>query len=418
MSNLQKEITLVRELAKQCMEVAMSDKHMRMRQRFRDTNDLKVVRPPLIMEEIPWHEMKLEEQFACVCEDPELRSMEYYLRFQLYRERTFKCDIHMNPFWSVHKAFSNTGNGFDWAVREVILTTDKSNNIVSHQYEDILEDEHVLEEMYHDPVVTPYPEQDEKNLARFQEILGDSMPVVLTGHSLWHSPWDSISRLRGVEAALMDLYDCPEYLHRIMTYFTRARSLEMDQMEKYGLYDPHVTNLHCTPGDFTHTTDYDPTFGTCKDTWFRTMAQMFSTVSPETHYEFDMLYSAPLANRCALTYYGCCEPLHDRIDYLKKAYRNLRKIGVSPWADVAASAEIIGGDYVLSRKPNPAHVADRTDPALIRKEISETVELCLRYGCPCDITLKDISTVGYRPENLILWAETASAVLDEYYGEG
>lgn len=139
------------------------------------------------------------------------------------------------------------------------------------------------------------------------------MPVVLTGHSLWHSPWDSISRLRGVEAALMDLYD--------------------------------------------------------------------------------------------------------RIDYLKKAYRNLRKIGVSPWADVAASAEIIGGDYVLSRKPNPAHVADRTDPALIRKEISETVELCLRYGCPCDITLKDISTVGYRPENLILWAETASAVLDEYYGE-
>ena len=25
--------------------------------------------------------------------------------------------------------------------------------------------------------------------------------------------------------------------------------------------------------------------------------------------------------------------------------------------------------------------------------------------------------VNYKPENLIVWAETASAVLDEYYGE-
>ena len=417
MTTINQDIAIIRELAKQYMEVAMSDKHVRMRQRFRDTNDLKVVRPPLIMEEIPWHEMKLEEQFSCVCQDPELREMEHFLRFNLYRERTFQCDVHMNPFWSVLKAASNTGNGFDWAVREVTLTTDKANDIVSHQYEDILEDEHVLDEMYHDPVVTPYPEQDEQRLARIREILGDSMPVVLRGHALWHSPWDMMSRLRGVEAALMDLYDRPEYLHKIMRYFTRARSVEMDQMEKYGLYDTNVTNLHCTPGDFTHQTEYDPSFGTCKDTWFRTMAQMFSTVSPETHYEFDMLYSAPLANRCAYTYYGCCEPLHDRIDYLKKAYKNLRKIGVSPWANVAASAEIIGGDYVLSRKPNPAHVARITDPDQIRKEITETVKLCLRYGCPCDITLKDISTVGYRPENLIVWAETASAVLDEYYGE-
>ena len=147
------------------------------------------------------------------------------------------------------------------------------------------------------------------------------------------------------------------------------------------------------------------------------MAQMFSTVSPEIHDEFDLQYSAPLANRCAYTYYGCCEPLHDRIDYLQRAYKNLRKIGVSPWADVEASAEVIGGAYVLSRKPNPAHVASVTDPDLIRKEITETVKACQRYGCPCDITLKDISTVGYRPENLIVWAETASAVLDEYYGE-
>ena len=92
-------------------------------------------------------------------------------------------------------------------------------------------------------------------------------------------------------------------------------------------------------------------------------------------------------------------------------------MGVSPWADVERSAEALGGDFVLSRKPNPAHVAIATDPELIRKEITETVKICQKYGCPVDFTLKDISTVGYKPQNLIVWAQTASEVLDEFYGE-
>ena len=36
----QKEIGIVRDLVKQYMEVAMSEKHIRMRKRFCDTNDL------------------------------------------------------------------------------------------------------------------------------------------------------------------------------------------------------------------------------------------------------------------------------------------------------------------------------------------------------------------------------------------
>ena len=60
--------------------------------------------------------------------------------------------------------------------------------------------------------------------------------------------------------------------------------------------------------------------------------------------------------------------------------------------------------------------ADVTDPEVIRKEIEETVKLCFKYGCPCDIVLKDISNVSHRPENLIVWSQVVSDVLDEYYG--
>ena len=415
MSDLGKERQLIRELAKRYMEIAESPKHVRMRRRFRDSNDLKMVRPPLIMEEIPWHEMDIDGELTCVCENDALRGMEWRLRSELYRERHFACDNYIEPVWAVYKSYGNTGNGLASMAKETIISTDDRNNIVSHHYDDVLEDESALE-AYHDPVITAYPENDEKNLAFAEEILGDIIPVQLRGHGIYHAPWDIIARLRGVEPILTDIYDRPEYLHKIIGLFTRAMASEMDQMEALGLYDPGGLSVHCTPGQFTPVRQTEPGSYGCRDIWFRTMAQMFSSISPDAHYEFDVQYSIPLASRCAYTYYGCCEPLSDRIHIIKR-YPNLRKIGCSPWADVAATAEQTGGDYVLSRKPNPANVAIRTDPDVIRKEITDTVRECLKYGCPCDITLKDISTVGYRPENLIVWAETASAVLDEYYGE-
>ncbi|MBR6789240.1 MAG: hypothetical protein IKM31_00065 [Oscillospiraceae bacterium] len=413
MTTISNDITVIRELAKRYMEIAQSDRHVRMRRRFRDSNDLKIVRPPLLADEVPWHEMNFEGALDCVCEDEELRRIEYSLRVSLYREKYFRCDNFIEPCWVVQKAFTSTGNGF--TVEEDTIAVDDRNHIISHHYHDVLEDESSLE-VYHDPVITPHPEEDAKNLSRMREIFGDTLPVVLRGHGIYHAPWDVIPRLRGVEPILIDMYERPEYLHRIIGLFTRAMTAEMDQMEKYGLYDPNVISLHCTPSPVTPPAEPDPAHYGCKDIWFRTMAQMFSMISPDMHDEFDIQYSIPLASRCAYTYYGCCEPLHDRIDKLKQI-PNLRKVGVSPWADIEMSAEALGGNYVFARKPNPAHVAGTFDPDIVRREITDTVKVCLKYGCPMDIVLKDISTVGYKPQNLIRWTETASAVLDEFYGE-
>lgn len=408
-----KDLKIVRELAKQYMEIAVSEKHVKMRQRFRDSNDLKIVRPPLIIEEIPWKQMNIDGALDCSCEDEELRKMEYRIREALFREKYLKCDNYIEPVWWISKAFSSTGNGFQ--MEEVSIGADLTD-IRSHRYKDVLAEESSLE-AFHLPEITAYPEKDAENVAFAQEILGDIIPVKLRGHTIYYAPWDKIVRLRGMEQILWDVYDRPEYLHKIIGLFTSAMESEMNQMEELGLYDPRSLSLHCTPYPVTLENPSDEGSYGRRDLWFRTMAQMFSSISPAAHYEFDIQYSAPLAARCAYTYYGCCEPLHDRIDVLKKAYPNLRKIGVSPWADVERSAEQIGGDYVMSRKPNPANVAEKVNPEIIRKEISETAEICRKYGCPCDITLKDISTVGNRPENLIEWAQTASDVLDRYYGE-
>ena len=96
---------------------------------------------------------------------------------------------------------------------------------------------------------------------------------------------------------------------------------------------------------------------------------------------------------------------------------NLRKVGVSPWANQEVMAERLGGKYVFARKPSPTNVAMVTDPEVIRKETENTVKLCQKYGCPVEFVLKDISTVSHHPENLIVWSNVVSDVLDQYYGE-
>ncbi len=75
------------------------------------------------------------------------------------------------------------------------------------------------------------------------------------------------------------------------------------------------------------------------------------------HDEFDLVYNEKLFGGCGLVYYGCCEPMDRKIDILRKRFKNLRKISITPWADPWRAAENMGKGYVMAAKPNPAFVA-------------------------------------------------------------
>ena len=400
---------IVRELAKRYMELACSPEQADTNARIRATNDLKQVRPPVMIEEIPWYQMDIDGALTCLCRDPRVRWVETVLRQGLYRRKYFRADALLDPFLRVPMRFSSTGIG--WVADEdQIRRTDDTNHIISHHYRDVLELEEDLER-FHMPEFRLDPQADAADMDYYTDLLGDAMPARLSTHGyIYFMPWDQIVRLRGMEPILYDLYDRPEHLHRIMELFLAAETAKVDFLEAHGLFDPLPGDLHCTGGLVSGLASSGP-----KATWFRGAAQGFGAVSPAMHEEFELRYIRPLAERFAYTYYGCCEPLDRKVDILR-SISNLRKVGVSPWADVDVMAEQLRGDYVYSRKPNPAFVAVRTDPDHIRQETEAAVQACLRCGCPCDITLKDISTVNHRPENLIVWAQTVSEVLDKYYG--
>ena len=115
-----------------------------------------------------------------------------------------------------------------------------------------------------------------------------------------------------------------------------------------------------------------------------------------------------------LVYYGCCEPLHNMIDIVEQI-PNLRKITVTPWADVDIAAENIGKKYVIAHKPSPSNVAvDHMDEETVRKELTRAIDACYRNGCSFDMVLKDISTVNYNPQNLVRWERLAMDLVQNY----
>jgi hypothetical protein len=123
-----------------------------------------------------------------------------------------------------------------------------------------------------------------------------------------------------------------------------------------------------------------------------------------------------LFNDCGLLYYGCCEPMDRKIDILRKRFKNLRKISITPWADPKRAAENIGRDYVMAAKPNPAFVATpRFDPAPVEAEIARYCKACQEHGTTVEFVLKDISTIANNPQNLTQWAATVGATIDQYY---
>ncbi|MCL2752116.1 MAG: hypothetical protein FWE62_05105 [Firmicutes bacterium] len=408
-----KDKNIVRGLAARYAELAADSSNAERRTRGLDTNGLRPCRPPVRIEEIPWHEMDIDGQLKCLCENDFARGMEWFFRSVLFRWKYFRADMTVDNFYRIGKCYDNTGYGI--SVAEDKLVSDAANHIYSHGYKDQLDSEDKLG-LIKEPVITAHPDRDEVNAGLASELLGGILPVRLTGTYIYLPLWDYISMWRGVEPVLNDICENPGLLHKTMRRLTDCATSMVEQMEAQGLLDYDIANLHCTPHDADELPAEDRQGGPVrlKDVWFRGTAQMFSSVSPAMHDEFEIQYIKPLAERCGLTYYGCCEPLHDRIDMLKQI-KNLRKIGVSPWADVNRSAERIGREYVFARKPNPAFVAGNFDAAIVRKETEETILACKRYGCPYEFVLKDISTVSYKPQNIIEWNKTVQETIDQYY---
>ena len=408
---LLKDVQILRRLARSYAEAAAQERNTENRRLHRAVNDLQMIRPVVLIDEIPFHEINFDGSLTLQCEDPILRGAEDYLRKKLFQWKHFPADMILAPYYPVEKIIHSTGCGF--TVQEDTLVKDSRNHIISHEYHDQLEEEDSIEQ-FHLPVVTYDEEATMAVFNRIGNAIGDLLPVRLVGRSCYVPIWDDIARLRGVTPLLIDLVERPEHTHRIVSKMAEYYESLNEQMERLGLFEIEPLHIHCTSAlNSTLPGEYDGGPVKRSQIWGRGMAQIFASVSKDMHEEFDIAYMKKIMEPFGLVYYGCCEPLDKKIDILEQI-PHLRKISITPWADIDNAAEVIGNRYVIANKPNPASVSGRLDEDALRKEISRILSACKRNGCSFDMVLKDISSVGYDVQNLIRWEQIVMEMVRNY----
>jgi hypothetical protein len=109
-------------------------------------------------------------------------------------------------------------------------------------------------------------------------------------------------------------------------------------------------------------------------------------------------------------YYGCCEPVHDRWDFIWQEIPHVRAVSISPWCDMRAMAEKLGKNCVFSRKPKPWPISGYTaDWDALQKDTDETVAAA--RDCNLEIIYRDVYRIQGDRSRLRRWADIVRAAV-------
>lgn len=412
----QKETDILRQLGETIARIASDPQNGQKALLWRDLNDLKARRPMVWINEIPWHEMNVNDELTLVCENNWARELETRLRRTIYQWNHMRGDMIVNNYISCPMAIYSTDFGILEDVN--VCKTDAENDIVSRHFKIQISEPEDIEKIKM-PVVTHYEQATQNSLAAMHALFDGIIPVKLEGQShIWYTPWDYMIRWWGVEEAMIDLMERPEMVHDCYERMVQAWMTELDQFEQQNLLTLDCDNTRIGSGGYGYVSDLpgktlDPAHVRPQNMWGCSNAQIFSNVSPSMHWEFAMEHDLKWLSRWGLTYYGCCEPLDGKMNILRRI-PNLRKISVSPWCSSERAAREIGGDYVMSRKPNPAVFAgDSFHPEAAKRDLDEFLQHT-KDGGNVELIMKDISTVRYKPERLWEWEKIAMRTAEEY----
>ena len=299
MNNSDKEI--IRRLAGEVAAIAALPVQDQKRAMWRKLNGRKPVRPMVMIDQICWNEMNVDDELTLRCQDDECRNYEDSLRKILYQWRHFPVDKVVESFVRVPKAVKNSGFGVN--VKEEIVVGDPTNNIVGHSFVNQFETEADL-----DKIKTPAIAHDRAETARRLEaahaLFDGTLGIFEDGCDPYLSVWDPISSWMNVESALYALVDRPDFMAELVRRMVKGYMSMLDQLEAQGLLCHHQSVIHCTGA---HTDElpapgFDPARPRTRDIWMFGLAQMLSTVSPQMFEEFEIALCMPIFERFGLVY--------------------------------------------------------------------------------------------------------------------
>jgi hypothetical protein len=399
------ERELLRALAKEVAALAARPEEKEKAEMWTKLNDLEPVRPLVFCDpENGWNEIITQEDLQCT--DQLARVWEMNLRKEIFWGSKMKDDRVIEPYFNVVYSYDDS----EWGVAQNVVGEEGQAGGGSVRWEPAIENYEEDFEKLSFPKITVDYEQTDRTLDLAHEIFDGILTVRLRGIWWWTlgMTMDYVY-LRGLQNLMMDMYDDPDGVHKMMKFLSDGTLHKLGFLEKNGLLSLNTEGTYVGSGGFGWTKelpqpDFDGKVRTM-DMWGFTDSQETVGVSTEMFAEFIFPYQKPIQERFGLNCYGCCEPIDPRWEVVKNVPR-LRRVSVSPWADRSKMAEYLGRNYVYSMKPSPTPLAAH---AIEEGAVRTTLRDDLRKAkeCQVEIMMKDNHTIGGNPENVINWTRIA-----------
>lgn len=398
--------TILRNLARQVAEIADLPVQAERRELWKKHNSLQAGRRRpmlLVFPEGAWQELLPDNVLRCQGE--KARQIEWSLRNRIYYHEHFKDDTVIEKEWIVSKVIHNSGWGL--APKRIYSRYERG----AWRFDPVIKKTADLKKLKFPEIA--YDEQaTRQTLGQAQDLLGDILEVKLKGvtHISYHL-MAQYTELRGLEEVMIDMLAEPRMLHEALAFLTEGHQRILGQYLAQNLLSLNNDGAYQSSGGNGYTDelpqpDYDPTRIRPGDMWASAESQEMAQVSPKMHAEFIMLYEKRLLEPFGLTGYGCCEDLSHKLDEVF-TIPHIRRISLSPFADVDLSAAKLKGKYIFSWKPKPTHLIGQFNEAMIRRYIRHTINAAQANGCVLEIILKDTHTCEHRPERFDRWLEIA-----------
>ena len=408
----EKDKQILRELAKHFAGLCATPEMEEKRQRWYDQNELKPGKPLVhLSPEGCWPE--LVGQGDLLCEDSTARTMEMQLRMSICRIEFIADDSAIEPEYKVWFPFGFTDYGFE------IQQTHGENRgsfVWEAPIKDLDADFHKLKYM---ETIIGYEERAQLTEAAHDVFDGILGVVNRPGIGAWSvgRTHDAI-RLMGMAEFFMAMYENPDGVHKLMRLITDSYHRFLDFMEESGEFMMNVTDGFVGSGGLAYTRklpqpDWKQGMNLrTVDMWGFAESQETVGVSPKMFHEFIFPYQMELLKRFRMNCYGCCEPVHERLDDIM-TIPNLVRVSVSPWCNEELAAEAFKGKVIFSRKPNPTMIATGFFEHDIREDLRHTLKVA--KGCNLEIIMKDTHTVQNCPDRVREWVRIAKEEVDKVY---
>lgn len=397
--------SILKELGKQVAEIAARPIMSERKKLWISHNKLEKTRPVLLADpENGWNEIITGDQIKS--KNNIAQHWENYLRKLIFWGNEMNDDFIVEPYFDVPHVYSEKLWGVAGSKKHASEKKAQKDGGAYH-IETILEDYNQIKDITKPEIHIDYKSTDIL-LEQAKEIFDGYLTTRLS--TVWY--WsvgltDEFTFLRGMDKLFFDFYDEPECVHQVMDLLCKGTMEKLDFLEANNLLSLNNDSAYVGSGgigyiDTLPPTDFDGKVKT-KDMWALSESQVTIGVSPDMFKEFIFPYQKKLMERFALTCYGCCEPMDERIDIVRTV-PNLRRVSVSAWANKQVMSDKLKHDYIYSMKPTPAHLAvPKMDEELVRKEIKEALAIT-RDNC-VEIIMKDNHTLGNNPDNLKNWVK-------------